>query len=123
MNNFEDVRRLPRALRAHLQNTESKNFKFSRKTWKFTTDFTYVFQKPQMKFFLKSMQKHRNSGVVACAGNLKFGMSLPLASFSITKKYQKFRRRARASRALSKLVKIMIFAQKWSKNTFFGSMC
>ena len=65
------------------------------------------------------MQKHRNSGVVACAGNLKFGMSLPLALFSITKKYQKFRRRARASRALSKLVKIMIFAQKWSKKHIF----
>ena len=81
------------------------------------------FRNHKWNFFLKSMQKHRNSGVVACAGNLKFGMSLPLASFSITKKYQKFRRRARASRALSKLVKIMIFAQKWSKNTFFGSMC
>ena len=65
------------------------------------------------------MQKHRNSGVVACAGNLKFGMDLPLASFSITKKYQKFRRRVRASRALSKLVKIMIFAQKWSKTHFW----
>ena len=76
--------------------------------------------KPQMKkFYLNTMQNLRNSGVVPCAGNLKFGMRLSLASLSITKKYPKFRRRARASRALSKLVKIMIFAQKWSKNNFF----
>ena len=57
------------------------------------------------------MQNCRNSGVVPCAGNLKFGMSLPLASFSITKKYQKFRRHSHAFKPLSKWVKIMIFTQ------------
>ena len=65
------------------------------------------------------MQKHRNSGVVACAGNLKFGMSLPLASFSITKKYQKFRRRARPSKTLLKIMKIAFFTHFSRKNQDF----
>ena len=65
MNTFEDVRRLPRALRAHLQNTESKNLNFHEKHGNLLLILPMFFRHHKWNFFLKSMQKHRNSGVVA----------------------------------------------------------
>ena len=79
-----------------------KNLNFHEKHGNLLLILPMFFRNHKWNFFLKSMQKHRNSEVVASSGNLKFGMILPLASFSITKKYQKFRTRARACKALSK---------------------
>ena len=79
-------------------------------------------------FFLKSIQNRRNSGLVPCAGNLKFGMIVPFCSIVFDyKKYEKFRRRSRTFKHLDKChfkrLRSKRFCQKFRKSLPYGRRC
>ena len=119
MNNLEDTRRIPRALRSHLQHTELKNLNFHEKHGNLLLILPMFSRKSQMKFFLKFMRNRSNSGVVPCAENLKFGMRLSLALLSITKKSEISKTRARLWRHIKNHENVVFWPKIAKKCNFW----